>query len=132
MMLVVDTSVLVAALVGEPDRGRLIAGTEGRDLLAPESVHWEIGNALSSLLKRKRVTMRQVELALSAYAHIPVRFMDVELSLALDLAFKHGLYAYDAYVIACALTQKVPLLTLDKGLTRAAIAAGVQVQELQS
>lgn len=40
------------------------------------------------------------------------------------------MYAYDAYLIACALAQKAPLLTLDRGLERTARAAGVQCVEV--
>jgi len=56
--------------------------------------------------------------------------MRSNLTLALEIATEHGLYAYDAYMITCALGQRAPLLTLDKSLGRAADAAGVQVVEL--
>jgi predicted nucleic acid-binding protein len=41
-----------------------------------------------------------------------------------------GIYAYDAYMIACAQKYRCPLLTLDKGLIRAAKEAGVEVLEV--
>ena len=44
---------------------------------------------------------------------------------------EHGLYAYDAYVLTCALAQRAPVLTLDRGLVHAAISAGVEVMEVQ-
>ena len=46
---VIDTSALIAVLTAEPARERLIARTQGAELLAPGSVHWETGNALSHL-----------------------------------------------------------------------------------
>jgi len=52
------------------------------------------------------------------------------LTLALEIAAEHGLYAYDAYLITCALGQRAPLLNLDKSLGRAADGAAVQVVEL--
>lgn len=39
MELVVDTSVLIALLSGEPPRSQLIARTRRAELLAPGSVH---------------------------------------------------------------------------------------------
>jgi predicted nucleic acid-binding protein len=42
-----------------------------------------------------------------------------------EVAAEHQLYAYDAYLIVCALQQRAPLLTLDAALGRAAAAAGV-------
>ncbi|MGH9512461.1 MAG: hypothetical protein ACRD2U_10040 [Terriglobales bacterium] len=39
---------------------------------------------------------------------------------AVELAARLKIYAYDAYVVACAVNQRAPLLTLDNGLrTRA-------------
>jgi len=128
--LVVDTSVLIAVLTGEPTRDHLIARTHGAELLAPGSVHWEIGNAFAALLRRRRVKLADVQAALTAYAQIPIRFVEVELAAALELADRFGLYAHDAYLMACARRQRAPLLTLDARLGRAAQEAGVQVLEV--
>jgi predicted nucleic acid-binding protein len=48
------------------------------------------------------------------------------LESALEIAEESGIYAYDAYVIACAEKYRCPLLTLDRGLDRAAVEAGVE------
>jgi predicted nucleic acid-binding protein len=128
--LVVDTSVLIAVLTGEATRDQLIARTQGAELLAPASVHWELGNAFSALLKRRRLKLPEVQAALTAYAQIPIRFVDIELAAALELADRFGLYAYDAYLMACARRQRAPLLTLDARLGRAAKEAGVQLLEV--
>jgi len=70
MNLVVDTSVLIAVLVSEPERDTLIELTKDADLIAPGSVHWEIGNALAAMMKRKRLGLDQVAAVLSAYEQI--------------------------------------------------------------
>jgi predicted nucleic acid-binding protein len=127
---VVDTSALIAVVTGDPARERLIARTQGGELLAPGSVHWETGNALSALLKRRRLKLAEVQAALAAYARIPIRLVEVELGDALELADRFGLYAYDAYLMACARQQGAPLLTLDPRLGRAAHEAGVRVIEV--
>jgi predicted nucleic acid-binding protein len=127
---IVDTSVLIAVLTGDPARDHLIARTQGADLLAPGSVHWEIGNAFSALLKRRRLKLAEVQAALAAYAQIPIRVVDVDLAGALELADRFGLYAYDAYLMACARRQRAPLLTLDARLGRAAREAGVELMEV--
>jgi predicted nucleic acid-binding protein len=128
--LVVDTSVLIAVLTGEPTRDQLIARTQGAELLAPGSVHWEVGNAFSALLKRRRLKLPEVQAALSAYARIPIRFVEIEPAVALELADRFGLYAYDAYLMACARRQRAPLLTLDARLSRVAREAGVEIMEV--
>jgi predicted nucleic acid-binding protein len=130
MNLVVDTSVIIAVLTSEPERARLIELTSGMNLIAPASVHWEVGNALAAMFKRGRIERRQVRQVLRAYERIPIRYLDVPLAEALELALEHGLYAYDAYVLGCALSQRCRLISLDKGLVRAAGAAGVGVLEV--
>jgi predicted nucleic acid-binding protein len=43
-----------------------------------------------------------------------------------------SIYAYDAYVIDCALSLNCPLITLDQGLIYAATTAGVTLIEVKS
>lgn len=69
---------------------------------------------------------------LAAYEEVPLRLMDVDLAVSLELAAAYNLYAYDAYVLTCAAAQRAPLLTLDKGHARAATAAGVRLKEIES
>ena len=121
---------MVAVLTSEPERDLLVVRTRGADLLAPSSVHWEVGNALAAMLKRKRIERKQATRALQAYQGIPIRFLEVDLIEALELATIHDLYAYDAYVIACARNQRCSLMSLDRGLLRAAREAGVEVLEV--
>jgi predicted nucleic acid-binding protein len=130
MEIVVDTSVLIAVLTGEATRDHVIARTQGAELLAPGSVQWELGNAFSALLKRRRLRLTDVQAALAAYAQIPIRYVDVDLAGALELTDRFGLYAYDAYLVTCARRQRAPLLTLDARLGRAAKEAGVQLMEI--
>ena len=67
---------------------------------------------------------------LRAYRQIPIQFVEVSIEAALELAGDLGIYAYDAYMIACATKYRCPLLTLDRGLMRAAEQSGVEVMEV--
>lgn len=130
MNLVVDTSVLMAVLTSEPERPKLISLTVGVDLIAPISVQWEIGNALSAMLKRNRITLEQAFSALSAYEKIPLRHVDVSMMEAVRIAAELKIYVYDAYLIECAFSRRVALLSLDKGLLSAAKQWGVSIMEV--
>jgi predicted nucleic acid-binding protein len=130
MEIVVDASVLIAVIVNETEKERLATMTQEAELIAPMSVHWEIGNAFSSLLKRRRVTLEQTMQAIDMYLEIPVRFVEVELANSLELANALGIYAYDAYLFRCAEKYRLPLLTLDKRLVRAAKNKGISVLEV--
>ena len=98
-------------------------------MIAPRSLYWEIGNAFSAMIKRGRITLEQATTAIEIYEQIPINLLDVDLKQALEMVDKHKIYAYDAYMIACALNRNCPLLTLDGGLAYAAKAAGIEVWE---
>jgi predicted nucleic acid-binding protein len=129
--IVVDTSVLIAAIANEPERDALIKLTQGANLIAPHSVHWEIGNAFSAMFKRNKVTLEQALEAIQSYRKIPIRFVDVELKRALEIAEALGIYAYDAYLIRCALRYRSPLISLDRDLVNSAQSMKVKVIEVK-
>ncbi|MBC8444829.1 MAG: type II toxin-antitoxin system VapC family toxin [Chloroflexi bacterium] len=130
MDVVVDSSVVIAVIVNESVKETLVELTTGADLIAPHSVHWEIGNALSAMLKRGRITIQQAVRAVQVYREIPLRYVDVELEETLAIADAQGVYAYDAYLIRCAIKYKAPLISLDRRLVAAAKEAGAQVKEV--
>lgn len=130
MNIVVDTSVLVAVIANEPKKSALIELTKGTDLIAPSSVHWEIGNAFSAMLKRKRITLSQARTAIGVYERILVKFVDVDLVETLDIAERLGIYAYDAYILQCALKYDCPLVSLDESLVTHAQQMKIQVLEV--
>ena len=132
MKLTIDTSVIIAVLANEPIKKKLIPLTKGAELIAPLSVHWEIGNAFSAMLKRKRIDISQVVKAIQIYNSIVLTFVDVELEETLLIADKLNIYAYDAYLILCALKNHCPLITLDNGLIIAAKNFGIQVLEISN
>lgn len=130
MEIVVDASVLIAVIANEPDKQKLIDITRESELIAPLSIHWEIGNAFSAMLKRQRVTLEQAVEALETYLQIPVRFVEVELIDSLAIADELNLYAYDAYLLRCAAKYRSPLLTLDKKLILSAKSKKIPVLEV--
>lgn len=130
MKIVVDTSVIIAAILDEPEKESIVVLTENASLTAPPSLHWEMGNAFSAMFKRKRISLHQAEMALSVYERIPIRFVDVDLAQALHLSKSTGIYAYDAYMLVCARQQKAPLLTLDAGLREAARRTRIKTLEV--
>ena len=126
MNLVADTSIILSVLTSEPERSQILQLTKDATLIAPASVHWEVGNALSAMIKRGRLTAVQAKAVLRSYEQIPVRFIDVGLAEAIDLAGEKNMYAYDAYLVVCARQQRCKLMLLDKALLR----IGVDILEV--
>lgn len=125
-----DTSAIVAVLLNEPEKAAILERIVSDQPVAPRSVHWEIGNAFSVMFKRRRANLRQAKQAIAEYEQLNIRFVDVDLYQALELSDQLGIYAYDAYVLACALNLRLPILTLDKELSGAANLLGVRTVEV--
>jgi predicted nucleic acid-binding protein len=132
MEIVIDTSALLAVVAMEPERAELIRVTRGAALVAPSSVHWEIGNALSAMFKRKAIELEEALKVLDGYAAITVRLVDPSLRQTVQLCRELNVYAYDAYVIACAINQRAPILSLDNVLKERARSLKLDVIEVKA
>jgi predicted nucleic acid-binding protein len=130
MDIVIDTSALLAVIVAEPERDRIVEAASGHTLIGPGSIPWEIGNAFSAMIKQRRLGLTEAQHGLEIFHTIPLRLVRVDLNNAISIANQIKLYAYDAYFLDCAVRHSAPLLTLDRGLERAALKLGVKLMEV--
>jgi predicted nucleic acid-binding protein len=131
--LVVDASVSLAWLF-EDEASRFTESLLDRivDSAGWVPVLWgmECINVLLSAQRRGRIDASQRLLLVERVSALPLRVdrEPVDLRALDDLASRHGLSAYDAAYLELAARRALPLATLDKGLARAARAAGVAVE----
>jgi len=130
MDIVIDSSAILAVVVGEPQRKRIIALTASHSLIGPGSIPWEIGNAFSAMLKKNRLEYEQAQRGLEIFHGIPMRYVAVDMKNAISIAHEQRLYAYDAYFLDCAARHSAPLLTLDRTMKRAAEGLGLELLEV--
>ncbi len=130
MDIVIDTSALVAVIVGEPERTKIIELTAGNSLIGPGSIPWEIGNAFSAMFKQDRLSLDEAQKGLSIFESIPLRYVEPDFFNSLSLSKKINMYAYDAYFLDCAIRYKSPLLTLDRKLKDAAQSINIETLEV--
>ena len=121
---------IISVLVNEAHKFEIIKATKQADIIAPSSLHWEVGNAFSAMFKRNRINLNQTIKAISYYYKIPIRFVDVDLESAVKLSNQFDIYAYDAYFIICAQVEKAALITLDKGLIQVSKQLGLKIIEV--
>ena len=131
MRIVVDTSAIIAVIAGETEKAKLIELTKDATIVAPPSIDWEIGNAFSAMLKRSRINLEQAIESIEVYQEIVLDIVDIDLKEAVRLAGKFNIYAYDAYILQCAIEHKLPLISLDKRLIDVAKKEGIQVIEVE-
>ena len=125
MNVVIDSSAIVAVIVAEPEKHAIVAATSGHTLIGPGSIPWEIGNAFSSMIRQRRVSVSVAQRGMEILEGIPIQYVDVDMPNVLSIAAQVNAYAYDAYFLDCALRHGAPLLTLDRTLSRAASTLGV-------
>jgi predicted nucleic acid-binding protein len=129
MKIVTDSNIFIAVALDEPERDSIICVTEGHDLVAPEVLPFEVGNALIALMKRNILKGDEVFFAWDMVQHIPVYLRRIDIRSALDIATQYGIYAYDAYFLECARDLRSPLLSLDRKMRSIAQEIGIQVLE---
>jgi predicted nucleic acid-binding protein len=130
MDIVVDTSALIAVIVNEPERNKIIEITKGNTLIGPGSIPWEIGNAFSAMFKRSRLALEEAKRGLEIFKSIPIRYIDPDFANAVSISKQSDMYAYDAYFLDCALRQKAPILTLDSRLKETAQSLKISILEV--
>ena len=132
MELTLDTSALLAVLLGESQAEQVLEHTRGAQLLAPPSLLLEVGNALAALVKRDKLDLETAKLALRDSLKVPFRSVSIDLEWSLILSHRHRIYAYDAYMLACAERYRTPLRTLDGRLRDVARSVGIKVLEVHA
>lgn len=130
MDIVVDTSALIAVIVGEPERDRIITLTAGNTIIGPGSIPWEIGNAFSAMFKQQRLTLEEAQKGFAIFNTIPIRYINPDFVNAVTMSKQTNLYAYDAYFLDCAARMKAPLITLDRKLLAAANQLYIETMEI--
>ncbi len=120
MNIVADTNIFLAIALNQPEKQFIVDLTKNTKVFSPEILPYEIGNALSAMLKRKQINAKDVNEILKITQKIKVRLLTVDISSALKIAIDYNIYAYDAYFLLTAQSRKCPLLTLDKKMKEVA------------
>lgn len=131
MTIVADTNIFLAVALDEPEKKAIVEATTDADIVAPDILPYEIGNALSAMVKRRQLDAGQAEAVRVVTQRIPVRLLAVDIAEALRVALQFDIYAYDAYFLTLARTSACPLLTLDKQMQRVAMDMGLEVVEVR-
>ncbi|MGI8307883.1 type II toxin-antitoxin system VapC family toxin [Saccharopolyspora hattusasensis] len=121
-MIVVDSSVMVAALVESDQRGglaRSALATGGR-LCAPGHFPLEVVHVIRGLAMAKKISANAASDAVAAFAEFTFRLIPASGAL-LDRVWelRHNVTAYDAAYVAVAEQLGVPLVTGDVRLAAA-------------
>ena len=119
--LVVDCSVMVAAMFEEPARDQAIALMSGKLLFAPGLLVHEMVNVAARKL-RAGSPPTHVRQALTDFGAQAIEFRPTDALAQFELALRFDLSGYDAAYLWLAAELTAPLATFDKKLAAAAHA----------
>ena len=127
MDVLLDASSIMAIILNEPNRDKVIRLTESAALLSSEVISFEVGNALVNLYRRQKITEDGLFDAYKNFSLIPLRIIKVNMENALKIACKYKIYAYDAYYLEIAYRLKLPLITFDAPMKKVGLDIKIDV-----
>ena len=128
--IVIDTSAILAVLLDEPEKRAVVEATMGSVVCAPASLCWEVGNAATAGVKRRRLTTERARQLVTDFEQVTIRELAIDLLRAVDSGLELGIYAYDAYILEAARSSGFPLLALDGPIRQNAKKLGLTLVEL--
>ena len=121
MSVVIDSSIVVAALVDTGDNGAWAEKIlEQDDLYAPELLRVETANVLRRLERGKEITEQEANAAFEDLMDLEVEFHAFEPFSERVWELRHNVTSYDGWYVALAEALNLPLATLDGRLAKAA------------
>lgn len=129
--LVVDASIAAGWLLDDELDPRAVSALtrlRQEEAIVPRIWHYEVRNALLVAERRKRISREGTAERLDSLRELSI-LTDHEANLqeTLNLARAHGLSFYDALYLELAKRREAVLVTLDTGLTRAAVAEDLEL-----
>ncbi|MFL6602273.1 MAG: type II toxin-antitoxin system VapC family toxin [Steroidobacteraceae bacterium] len=120
MSVVVDSSVVVAALVDTGDNGAWAEKIlEQGDLYAPELLRVEAANVLRRLERGKEIAEQEANAAFEDLMELDVELHAFEPFSDRVWELRHNVTSYDGWYVALAEALNLPLATLDGRLAKA-------------
>jgi len=117
--MVVDSSVLVAALLDSGPRGAWAETVLARgSRYAPQVVYAEATNIFRRLERAKLITTPEANAALDDLMQLEMELFAFEPFAERIWQLRHSMTSYDAWYVALAEALKLPLATLDGPLSR--------------
>lgn len=124
--IVIDASCVLSVLLNHEDGQDVIAKVGDSQLVAPACLPYEIGNAVSKLIKRGVLSVVDGAEVYHEYARIPVRLVEPDITASIVIAGETDSYAYDCYYLNVAEQMSLPLFTYDEKMKDTAVTRGIQ------
>lgn len=123
--IVIDASCILAFLLNQEGCEEVKEKVADSELVAPTCISFEIGNAISKLIKRNLISIVDGIAVYHEYAKIPIRMIEPDIPSSIILAGQSSTYSYDGFYISLANQFALPLFTFDEKMKQISIERGI-------
>ena len=123
--IVIDASCILEFLLNQESKNLVVEKVGNYQLVAPQCIPYEIGNAVSKLMKRKLISIFDGVAVYHEFSRIPLRLVEPDIPDSIMIAGNTESYAYDSYYISVAKRLGMPLFTLDEEMKKNAVSQGI-------
>ncbi len=123
--ILIDASCILAVILNEPMHETVVSVVGTKQLVAPTCLSFEIGNAISKLIKRDLISVFEGVAIFHEFMKIPIKLVEPDIPNSIILAGETKSYAYDAFYITIAQHLAIPLYTLDDKMKETAKLRGI-------
>ena len=130
-MIVVESSAIVDALVGDPANPELLVLIADRELHAPSLIDYEVASALRGHVLGGKLTDDHLDEATEDFSALRIERYALSTMMRSVLDLRENCTVYDAAYVVLAQALEAPLITADAKLLEAR-KTGVDVRVLRS
>lgn len=124
--IVIDSSCVLSFLLNQEGSKKVVSIVGENQLVAPSYLPFEIGNAISKLIKRKLISVYEGVSVFHEFARIPIRLIEPDIPNSIVIAGESDSYAYDCYYLNIASQMVLPLFTYDDKMKQTAEKRGIK------
>ena len=84
---------ILAVLLDESEKQAVVEATMGSVVCASASLRWEVGNAATAGVKRRRLTPERARQLISDFEQVTIRKLAIDIRHAVDLGLELRIYA---------------------------------------
>ena len=124
--IVINSSCVLSFLLNQEGSKKVVSIVGENQLVAPSYLPFEIGNAISKLIKRKLISVYEGVSVFHEFARIPIRLIEPDIPNSIVIAGESESYAYDCYYLNIASQMVLPLFTYDDKMKETAEKRGIK------
>ncbi|MBS7260516.1 MAG: type II toxin-antitoxin system VapC family toxin [Treponema sp.] len=124
--ILIHASCVLSFLLNQEGSKNVVSIVGENQLVAPSCLPFEIGNAISKLIKRKLISVYEGVSVFHEFARIPIRLIEPDIPNSIVIAGESESYAYDCYYLNIASQMVLPLFTYDDKMKETAEKRGIK------